>query len=256
MMSRNEIIKEVKGLRETSRQILVDEAVAKRPEIAKENGLQKSDSTSHLSSRYQSWYTQCLRVIRAVAPERLEDFVNSYEYNKGKQDFAFTSYKIKHYLLDAVFPGRSFQPFEAFVAQLNLQISILDGVIGVLDSKLSDITSELQYEVLEDELGTAASLAKAGHLRAAGAVSGVVLESHLKSVASAKQITLRKKAPSISDYNDALKELGTIDTPTWRFIQRLGDIRNLCVHSKDDDPTKDQVTDMINGTKKILADVN
>ena len=41
-----------------------------------------------------------------------------------------------------------------------------------------------------------------------------------------------------------------LDIPSWRQIQRLGDIRNLCVHKKERDPTNDEVEELINGVEK------
>jgi hypothetical protein len=43
--------------------------------------------------------------------------------------------------------------------------------------------------------------------------------------------------------------------PTWRLIQRLGDIRNLSAHSKEREPTKDEIEDMIRGCEKLIAEV-
>jgi hypothetical protein len=48
---------------------------------------------------------------------------------------------------------------------------------------------------------------------------------------------LTKKEPTISDLNDALKGANVIDTPDWRFIQNLADLRNLCDHNKTTEPT-------------------
>jgi hypothetical protein len=61
--------------------------------------------------------------------------------------------------------------------------------------------------------------------------------------------------PAIADYNDALKEGGALDVPRWRAIQRLGDIRNLCVHAKDREPTKDEVQDLVIGAKKMITEL-
>ena len=61
-----------------------------------------------------------------------------------------------------------------------------------------------------------------------------------------------EKAPVIRDYNDVLKNEGVIDIPTWRFIQMLADIRNLCDHNKTEDPTKENLKDLIDGTDKII----
>jgi len=48
--------------------------------------------------------------------------------------------------------------------------------------------------------------------------------------------------------NMALRQ---IETPTWRFIQHLSDLRNLCDHNKDREPTKDEVNELIVGVTKI-----
>ncbi len=48
-----------------------------------------------------------------------------------------------------------------------------------------------------------------------------------------------------------LKKDGIIDTPLWRQIQRLGDIRNLCDHNKEREPTREDVQELIDGVEKI-----
>jgi hypothetical protein len=40
-------------------------------------------------------------------------------------------------------------------------------------------------------------------------------------------VAVRKTDPGISGINDGLKAAGVIDVAQWRFIQHLGDIRNL-----------------------------
>ena len=67
----------------------------------------------------------------------------------------------------------------------------------------------------------------------------------------AHNIKTRKKHPTISDFNDLLKNGGVLDTPTWRQIQRLGDVRNLCDHNKDRDPTKEEVEELVSGVEKF-----
>ena len=113
----------------------------------------------------------------------------------------------------------------------------------------------LQAELLDSDLAAARELKKAKHLRSAGVISGVILESHLKSVATRHSVTITKKNPTISDLNDLLKNGGVYDVPLWRLLQRLGDIRNLCCHSKERDPREDEVEDLLIGTDKILKEV-
>jgi len=54
-----------------------------------------------------------------------------------------------------------------------------------------------------------------------------------------------------SDYNDVLKNAGVIDVPTWRQIQYLGDIRNLCDPHKEREPTQQEVEELIKRVEKI-----
>lgn len=113
----------------------------------------------------------------------------------------------------------------------------------------------MQADLLDDELHSAEELNKNGYARAAGAVAGVVLEAHLGTVCDRHGITPKKKNSTIADFLDALKANGTVDTATWRFIQHLGDIRNKCDHKKTADPTKAEVTDLIEGVRKITKTV-
>ena len=89
-------------------------------------------------------------------------------------------------------------------------------------------------------------------MRAAGALAGVTLESHLSRISANHNLKISKKNPTIADFNDELKNNGIYDVPDWRFIQRLGDIRNLCVHAKERDPTKDEVDELIEGVQKVI----
>jgi hypothetical protein len=64
-------------------------------------------------------------------------------------------------------------------------------------------------------------------------------------------VTTRKAHPTISDFTDLLKTASVLDVPSWRQLQRLGDIRNLCDHNKQREPTKDEVVELIDGTEKL-----
>lgn len=49
-----------------------------------------------------------------------------------------------------------------------------------------------------------------------------------------------------------LKSSNVIDTPQWRFVQFLVDIRNKCDHNKKDEPTAEEVKKLIQGTAEII----
>lgn len=138
-----------------------------------------------------------------------------------------------------------------FVQQLNIVKAARDK----LDSALIDLTAILQADLFDSEIDSARALAKAGYLRAGGAICGVVIEKHLRQACDTHSITIRKKNPSISDLNQALKDDDAISVPQWRFMQHLADIRNLCDHAKGKEPSKEEIEDLMAGTERILKTV-
>ena len=52
--------------------------------------------------------------------------------------------------------------------------------------------------------------------------------------------------------NDLLKKEKVIDLPKYRNIQLLADWRNLCDHKRKPEPTKEKVSELIEGVEKII----
>ena len=134
-------------------------------------------------------------------------------------------------------------------------MSILEAINARFESSLFDIR-QLQADLFDSELDAARELLRSGFLRASGVVVGVVLEKHLQEVCASHSLTIRKKNPTIGDLNDALKDASVIDIPAWRFIQRLGDLRNLCGHQKEREPTKEEVSELVEVGAKITKSVD
>ncbi|MFA4987109.1 MAG: hypothetical protein WC712_11025 [Candidatus Brocadiia bacterium] len=107
----------------------------------------------------------------------------------------------------------------------------------------------------ESEISTARRLATVS-LRAAGALLGVVIEGHLQKVAVNHSVKIAKKEPTIADLSEPLKASGVIDIPTWRKISYLADLRNICSHKKGDEPTKEQVEELIQGADWLTKNVS
>ena len=82
----------------------------------------------------------------------------------------------------------------------------------------------------------------------------MVIEKHLKQVCVNHGITIRKKN-TISVLNDALKDNEVLSMPNWRFVQHLGDIRNLCDHAKEREPKQEEIDDLLAGTRKVLKTI-
>jgi len=132
---------------------------------------------------------------------------------------------------------------------------MFDGLFrGSLGSKLANIEGELFAEIQDSEVAVARQLARTS-LRAAGALIGVVIEGHLQKVAAGHSVKIAKKNPTIADLNDAIKAASLVDTPTWRKISYLADLRNLCSHKKDIEPTKEQVDELIDGAQWLTKNV-
>lgn len=231
--------------------------------VEKQLGKEKADKylkdLPNFKDKYQTWYSEAQSLVKQVLPDRLVDFQSYYKYPRVRKEITFQNYMVQDYLQglhttrgwekEVIADGKSAIP--EFAQQLN----IVKAAKETLNSALIDLTSMLQADLFDAEIESARALAKAGYLRASGAICGVVIEKHLLQVCAAHLITIRKKKPGISDLNDTLKSKDVVTVPQWRFTQHLADIRNLCSHAKDKEPTKEEIEDLVSGTEKILKTI-
>lgn len=189
-------------------------------------------------------------------PDRLQDFVQYYEKPKQRKNIDYENYKIEDFLqslnVTSGYEKTKVVGPDAAIPKFRQQLAIIKAVRRRFESSLFDIRQLVQADLFDSELDAAKELAKHKFTRAAGALAGVVLERHLAQVCFNHSVKLTKKSAAISDLNNALKEAGVIDIPQWRFAQHLADIRNLCDHSKEVEPTGDQVDDLIGGVTKVI----
>jgi hypothetical protein len=232
-------------------------------EMAKEQFGEKAEaylkSMPEFTKDYQAWYSEAQRLIKQLLPDRLADFVRHYEKPKPRKDIDFENYRIEDALqgltITRGYEKRKVVGAEGAIPHFDQQMAILRSVEARFESSLFDIRQLVQADLFDSELSAAEELLKHKFTRAAGAVAGVVLEKHLAQVSSNHNLKVAKKNPGISDLNELLKAEGVIDVPQWRFVQHLGDIRNLCDHSKAVEPSVDQVKDLIAGVAKITKTV-
>ena len=205
---------------------------------------------------YQIWYSEALILVKQLLPDRLVDFIRYYEKPKTRKDVSYGNYFIEDYLLNLTVTRGHYKEKivgpEAAIPQFRQQLNVLRSVERRFESSLFDIRQLVRADLFDSELGSAKELSKHKFIRAAGAIAGVVLEKHLHQVALNHNLTVGKKNPTINDLNELLKNNDVIDTAKWRFIQHLGDIRNLCDHNKDKEPTLDESNDLISGVEKII----
>lgn len=226
--------------------------ISKGNELYKALGMYKEDRTNFFDfvSGYEGWYSKALSIVKQLLPDRVEDFIILYTNNKRKE-LCYSTYTISD-ALRMVEKGNC-TPFVAITSFMR-QIEILKACEDTFDSKLYNLKVLLQADVFDSEIDSAKHLKKKGFYRAAGAICGVVIEKHFSEVCKNRGIVIKKKSPTIADYNDALRDI-VYDIVEWRKIQRLGDIRNLCDHSKDREPTLDEIEDLISGTEKVIKTI-
>lgn len=210
------------------------------------------------SEKYQSWYSKAYAVVKQVLPDRINDFGSYYDTGKARKEIIFSNYSIRDYLQGVRVTRNEYHVIvdgSAAIPVFAQQLSILISAKDALASKLMDLSSIIQADLYDSEVDAAKSLAKAGYLRASGAICGVVVEKHLAHVCNLHNLKITKKHPGISDYNQTLKDGNIVEVAQWRFIQHLADIRNLCDHAKEREPTKDEINDLVSGTYKVLKTV-
>lgn len=216
------------------------------------------DGLPDFKTVYQRWYSECLALLKQILPDRVDDFVRHYHKPKGRKDIDFENYRVEDYLQGLTVtrgPQKTVVvDTAAAIPQFEQQRAIVRAATARFESSLFDIRQMVQADLLDSEIEAAEVLARHKFLRGAGAVAGVVIERHLAQVCTNHVIAIAKKNPTIADFNEALKASGVIDVPQWRFVQHLADIRNLCDHAKAE-PKPDQVTDLLEGTKKIVKTI-
>lgn len=221
----------------------------------KENGI-SPDQLVTFNLNYEEWYSEALLSVKMYIPDRLNDFVQLYK-NEKRKSLDYLTYTISDAIV-GITASRGMERIvgrDAAAPKMLQQASILSSAMKLVDSVIYSMSFSIRADLFDSELDAASELLKAGFLRASGAMCGVVLEKHLAQVCLQHGIALKKKSPTINDYNEELKNASVIDLPTWRHIQLLGDLRNLCCHDKSVEPTKEQANNLLTGTIKISKTV-
>ncbi len=220
------------------------------------SSIEKPKSMDSLPLCYNRWYSLAISTLQAVGKDRLVEFENYYTTKHQIKELTQDNYTISHFLTGRFLRFSSgdneYYCQRIFTSKFLQQISILESVKHRLDSSLNDIAQIVQADLLDSEIETCKQLVKQKYFRAAGVICGVVIERHLNSICEQRGLTITKKNPTINDFNEQLKNSQVIDTIKWREISYLADIRNLCGHNKEREPTAEDVNSLIEGTNKMI----
>jgi hypothetical protein len=228
--------------------------------LAIRNRKSKKDPMGSFWINYQSWYTETSELLRQLLPDRTEEFESFYRPDPKRKNLTATNYTIQDWL-SGIGPvtnhlgEKDFEEHSVVFMRYQIQLGILKSVEVRFESSLFGIRQLVQADLFDSELDAARELLKSGFVRGAGAVAGVVLEKHLLQVCINHGTPIQKQHSTIADLNDQLKKEDVIEVPTWRFVQRLGDLRNYASHNKDREPTPDEMRELIDGTDKITKTV-
>ncbi len=209
-------------------------------------------------NNYQVWFSKSNKIVELLLPERYQEFKEYYSTDKIQS--YLDKIKIKLFLSGFFYEEKEAEK-KSIKTLFSQQIAILKSCKEILNSKFNNIQYEMFIELNETELDTAKSLIKI-NLRASGCIAGVVLEKYLKSLLNKYNPNHGKKDNelSLNVINELLKEKA-YDTKTFKNIQYLSDIRNLCDHDKKDsegktkEPTKEDVETLIENTERIMKTI-
>jgi hypothetical protein len=236
-------------------------SIERQKKLSKALSEMKKQVEGSFEKNYHRWYSEAQVVIRQLLPNREDEFETLYKTDPKRKSVNAATYSIQDWLLgmrasENKFTGEKyFEDFPAIVMRFKNQLDILQSAEARFESSLFDVQQLVQADLFDSELDSARMLIKNGFLRAAGAVAGVVLEKHQSQICATRNISVAKKQPTINDYNELLKSNNIVDIPTWRFLQRLADLRNLCSHNKDREPTKEETTELVEGVEKTIKTI-
>ena len=137
--------------------------LGKLPEKMKKEFEKHEIELPDFSLEYDTWYSESLRVVKQIIPDRLDDFVKQYKNEKRKETISLT-YGISDYLLGLQTKryGEVVADGNAAVPKMQVQNSILKSAEKRFESSLFDIQDVLQADLFDSELEAARGLSKNG----------------------------------------------------------------------------------------------
>ena len=176
----------------------------------------------------------------------------SRQYSDKNSEFEDNYVKVKDFILikDPDYSRRSY--LNNLIDSFDIQVNILHAIIPIIPLKETNFKKLITADLLDSELSQAEHLYKNDFFRAAGAITGVILERYLKTLCEVNQI-------NIGD-NDTIEPLATklyksekipeFDVTLFKSIQHLASIRNKCDHPKEE-PKQHEVRELLDKVKKI-----
>jgi len=192
---------------------------------------------------YQVWYWKGELLIKEYLPDRKDEFIGEYDEIICLLQLQKNWVKVDwHYMI------------KEFTDRFDTQKNLLSSLPKVFEIQNLKLRKTISADLVESELDEAELLLKHDFIRAAGAVAGVALERYLKTLCeiSTPLVGYNNKKDTINPLATKLRNAGHLSETERKKIEYLGDIRNKCDHSKEEEPTKEEVKELIRKTKEFV----
>ena len=195
---------------------------------------------------YQIWYSKAEALIKEYLYDRKDEFTREYDEILCLLQLRKNWAKVDvHYII------------KEFTDRFDTQKNLISALPKVFELQNLKLRKTISADLVESELDEACLLLEHDFIRAAGAVAGVALERYLKTLCEIST------PPVVYNKNDSINPLATklrnadhLSETERKKIEYLGDIRNRCDHSKEEEPTKEEVKELIRKTKEFLVKKN
>lgn len=204
-----------------------------------------SKARRQFSMQYHHWYEKAASFLGEFSPHAKEDFVHLYKgLSRG-------SIRQNPPIALALDDPNSEAMRSSLERKMSSQIGILQAIPKMLDVRAFSLRQVLSADLFADELSTGRELLRAGHIRAAGTIVGVVLERHLKLMRERRGIVLGERE-TVGSLNTKLQEK-YVDPSEYRKVQWLSELRAQCGHVKDVEPTAEKVEEFVEAVSKFVS---
>jgi len=211
----------------------------------------KISSMPELRCEYQRWYSQVHHLVAIYVSGRLQELENLYytpstAYSVEAETAAYIG--IRSYLRG----GDKFRlRFEAdFEQQRGILISISD-IVGL---RALEVAALVTADLVKNEIDEARLLLNHGFIRAAGAIAGVALEAHLKLLHHQSGLSYEEQ-DTIIPLSSRLRQKDIISLGDEKKCIAMSDTRNKCDHKKSEEPTVEEVNELIDDVDRFTKRV-
>jgi hypothetical protein len=214
--------------------------------------------TQLLRKRFEELEVQCLQLAKTRSTSR--DINGGTDENVDREQFLAWCVKAKNLLLSAC--GSHSEHYKAFVEAENYSswsgnlnnFLRTQAVFGAAKEDfeggyLASVRNLVQAEVFDNELEQAKELLSSGYHPAAAVVAGVVLETTLRQLCTARGIQIAK----LDKMNADLAKAGQYNTLVQKRVTSLAAIRNSAAHGDYAAFTKGDVDSMVEDVERLVS---